>query len=117
MPVEYAILKGRPVPLESCPKCGRRFEPFMRGMVQSWWRKALRWPYCAVICGHCKEIVGHDYAGRCGRDDSDKGQGVQRHADPVLCPGGRKTLARSDRIVRRVRGRRTGLLQRGRRAL
>lgn len=57
MPREYALLKGRPINL--CPHCrgeGATPEPLMRGQVYSWWRKLLRLPYCAVICGRCKTI-------------------------------------------------------------
>lgn len=58
MPNEYEKLKGAPYAKEECPKCGGAFPEFMRGMVQSGWRKLLRLPYCAVICHHCKEIIG-----------------------------------------------------------
>lgn len=61
MPIEYVLLKDAPAPLRECPKCGSApFEPFMRGQVQSAWRKAFRRPYCSVICASCKEIVGHE---------------------------------------------------------
>lgn len=58
MPKEYALLKGYPYAFEECKKCGQAFPEFSRGMVQSWWRKKLRLPYCAVICHNCKEIIG-----------------------------------------------------------
>ena len=58
MPKEYTILKGYPYASEKCPKCGEPFPEFMRGMVQSAWRKFFRLPYCAVICHRCKEIIG-----------------------------------------------------------
>jgi hypothetical protein len=64
MPVEAEYLKDEPVPLATCPRCDvKPLEPFLRGMVQ----RQARWlgsllgpprPYCAVICGACKEIVG-----------------------------------------------------------
>lgn len=61
MPIEYSQLEGRPVPFEECPFCDvMPFEPFLRGIVQSWWRKLLGKPYCALICENCKEIVGHE---------------------------------------------------------
>lgn len=60
MPIEYSLLQNKPSPLERCPNCGHIFVPFLRGMVQSWWRKLFRRPYCAVICYACKEIVGHE---------------------------------------------------------
>ena len=56
--IEYALLKNRPLARERCPKCGEPFRGFLRGMIQSWWRKRLKLPYCAVVCHKCKEIVG-----------------------------------------------------------
>ena len=58
MPIEYKLLKNEPYAMEKCPKCNQQFPEFMRGMVQSGWRKILRLPYCAVICHNCKEIIG-----------------------------------------------------------
>lgn len=61
MPAEYTLLKDAPVSLEACPKCGAKpFKPFMRGQVQSTWRKFWRRPYCCLICESCKEIVGYE---------------------------------------------------------
>jgi len=61
MPIEFARLKDKPAPFDRCPNCGHEpFEPFLRGIVHSWWRKLFRKPYCAVICWQCKEIVGHE---------------------------------------------------------
>lgn len=61
MPIEYALLKDAPEPLEECPKChAAPFRAFMRGQVQSAWRKLWRRPYCCVICASCKEIVGYE---------------------------------------------------------
>jgi phage terminase large subunit GpA-like protein len=63
MPIECEQLAGRPVPFVLCPKCGEIFYPFLRGMVQ---RRRYRWlfwgpwPYCALICWACKEIVGYE---------------------------------------------------------
>jgi phage terminase large subunit GpA-like protein len=63
MPIECELLAGRPVPFVLCPKCGEIFHPFLRGMVQ---RRTHRWffwgawPYCALICWDCKEIVGYE---------------------------------------------------------
>jgi hypothetical protein len=74
MPIECSTLEGQPVPFLTCPNCGAPFRPFLRGMVQrgvfsggllcwSWWKalfKRERWPYCALICWECKEIVGYE---------------------------------------------------------
>ena len=58
MPIEYEQLKDRPIPKTDC-LCGRVCgELFMRGIVQSWWRKIFRLPYCAIICPKSKQIVG-----------------------------------------------------------
>jgi hypothetical protein len=64
MPIEYLLLKNAPVPLSVCPKCGERFEPFLRGMVQrgGGWRFWRKRPTCALICWACKEIVGYEWA-------------------------------------------------------
>ncbi len=66
MSIEFAQLKDEPNHLELCPICGAKFEPFMRGMVQrkrkSFWglfTREIR-PYCALICGECKVIVGYE---------------------------------------------------------
>ena len=58
MPKEFTILRSDPYAAEKCPKCGEPFPEFMRGMVQSGWRKWLGMKYCAVICHNCKEIIG-----------------------------------------------------------
>lgn len=58
MTEEYKRLKGAPYFSEECPRCGQPFPEFMRGMVQSKWRRFLRLPYCAVICHRCKAIIG-----------------------------------------------------------
>ena len=60
MPIEFRLLQGKSEPFDYCPKCHEPFESFMRGQVQSWWRKFLAIRYCAVICSNCKEIVGHE---------------------------------------------------------
>lgn len=61
MPIEYTLLKDKPAPLEACPKCNDQpFDPFMRGMVQVWWRRTFGMPYCCVICSRCKKIVGYE---------------------------------------------------------
>jgi hypothetical protein len=66
MPVEYTELIDELEPFLTCPVCMRvreekkPFRAFMRGQVQSRWRKLLRKPYCAVICSDCKEIVGYE---------------------------------------------------------
>lgn len=58
MPLECSQLDGAPEPLLHCPKCGKPFESFLRGMVQSWWRQLFGLPYCASICHACKKVVG-----------------------------------------------------------
>lgn len=60
MPREFGLLKNEPNPAEFCPHCSSAFEPFMRGLVQSAWRRWLGLPYCSVICYACKDIVGHE---------------------------------------------------------
>jgi hypothetical protein len=59
MPIECHLLRDKPWPKVDClcvKGCGS--EPFMRGQVQSTWRKIFRKPYCAVICNRSKQIVG-----------------------------------------------------------
>jgi hypothetical protein len=61
MPTETEILDLYPYPVEACPACQRPFAPFLRGQVQRAKRfLGFLWqrPYCAVICYHCKAIVG-----------------------------------------------------------
>ena len=61
MPLEFAQLKDHPCPFDRCPSCGAEpFDQFMRGLVQSTWRRWLRLPYCAIICWNCKRIVGRE---------------------------------------------------------
>lgn len=61
MPIEVERLANQPVGLRRCPECGTRpFNPFMRGQVQSQWRKFFGRPYCCLICETCKEIVGYE---------------------------------------------------------
>lgn len=62
MPIEYMILKDWPAPVSRCPNClAKPFVPFLRGQVQSRWRRLFHKPYCAVICSYCKNIVGHEF--------------------------------------------------------
>lgn len=58
MPIEYVKLKGYPYAKEVCHKCGEPFLEFMRGQVQSGWRRLFGLSYCAVICRKCKGIIG-----------------------------------------------------------
>lgn len=58
MPIECAWLRSDKPKFDNCPKCKERFEPFLRGMIQSFWRGLFGKPYCAVICRACKDIVG-----------------------------------------------------------
>lgn len=70
MPWEYSALKDAPLPGwllghgdydMNCPKCGAcPFVPFLRGTVQSTWRRWFGLPYCCVICERCKEVVGYE---------------------------------------------------------
>jgi hypothetical protein len=70
MPIESFLLENAKSPIHVCPKCGTEpFRPFMRGQVQrgyftfaflrALWRKE-HYPYCALICWECKEIVGYE---------------------------------------------------------
>lgn len=61
MPKEVDLLKSSPVFYSKCPKCWAPFHTFMRGEVQSWWRRFFDFPYCAVICLNCKNIVGWEH--------------------------------------------------------
>jgi len=58
MPIKCTLLRNYPYAREECPKCGAPFPEFMRGVVQSWWRRIFKLPYCAVICHKCKKIIG-----------------------------------------------------------
>jgi hypothetical protein len=60
MPIEYTLLKDKPIPLKDCPYCGEPFEPFLRGQVQSALRRFFKRPYCALICWECKAVVGYE---------------------------------------------------------
>jgi hypothetical protein len=58
MPIEVEQLRYAPYAIESCKQCGEQYPEFMRGQVQSVWRKFFFLPYCAVICHKCKQIIG-----------------------------------------------------------
>ena len=58
MPIECEQLRHMPYALDRCKHCNAAIPEFMRGQVQSWWRRILGLPYCAVICHECKEITG-----------------------------------------------------------
>lgn len=60
MPIEYELLKDAPYEIKVCPNCHNSFEPFLRGLVQSTWRRILRMSYCTLICDKCKDIVGYE---------------------------------------------------------
>lgn len=60
-PIEVEQLSGAPPRLEWCPICACPFLPFMRGQVQSWWRRLFNRPYCCLICWSCKRIVGYEH--------------------------------------------------------
>lgn len=58
MPIEYEMLRNVPPAMKECPVCLEPRPDFLRGQVQSSWRKFLRLPYCAVICHCCRNIIG-----------------------------------------------------------
>lgn len=58
MPIECAQLSGEPYKILECKHCGEPLPDFMRGQVQSTWRRLLGLAYCAVICHNCKQITG-----------------------------------------------------------
>ena len=58
MPIEYTQLKNRMPAFTACKLCGTMDPEFLRGQVQSDWRKFFKLPYCAVICHACKQIIG-----------------------------------------------------------
>lgn len=58
MPIEFEQLRHAPYAKEQCKHCSTPFPEFMRGQVQSSWRRWLGLPYCAVICHECKKITG-----------------------------------------------------------
>jgi hypothetical protein len=58
MPIEYKQLASYPYAKEVCQKCGQPFPEFMRGQVQSGWRRFFGLAYCAVICHKCKQVIG-----------------------------------------------------------
>jgi hypothetical protein len=58
MPIETELLRNKPYAKEVCPKCGNAFPEFMRGQVQSAWRRWLGLGYCAVICERCRKVIG-----------------------------------------------------------
>ena len=61
MPIEVELLQGCPYAFERCPRCSAPFSQCLRGQVQR--SKRFLWvlwpqPYCAVICGMCRHVVG-----------------------------------------------------------
>jgi hypothetical protein len=62
MPIEYVLLKDKPIPQSHCPYCGAiPFEPFLRGTIQrSKFHLGKRRNYCALICSNCKAVVGYE---------------------------------------------------------
>lgn len=58
MPIECEQLRNAPYAEEECKHCNEPFPEFMRGQVQSTWRRMLGLPYCAVICHKCKKLTG-----------------------------------------------------------
>lgn len=65
MPIECRLLLVVPVKFTKCPRCKiEPFEPYLRGSVQrskrKWFGIGPKRDYCAVICSHCKAIVGYE---------------------------------------------------------
>jgi hypothetical protein len=86
LPDEAVSLCDQEPPLPSCPVCkgeihsGKIDEPgtpFLRGMVQRsrrpWYAPWRTRPYCAVICPHCKEVIGYEEPGGGGFEPVRKG--------------------------------------------
>ena len=62
-PIEVEQLANEVIPFGRCPNCDMVFVPFLRGQVQRsawrwWWPFGKLRPYCALICRHCKNVVG-----------------------------------------------------------
>lgn len=75
MPKEFELLRRAPYAKEYCKNCGQVNPEFMRGLVQSTWRRLLKMKYCAVICHNCKQIIGWekpDETDSVNEDDSDQ---------------------------------------------
>ena len=64
MPIEALLLEGKPTPFVACPKCGKSFDPFLRGQVARFDWFGLRKRIWCLICRQCKEIVGYEDAPR-----------------------------------------------------
>lgn len=64
MPIEVVTRAGEPAIFEKCPNCGAEpFEPFLRFQVARRVYKYFvfgKWPFFAVICRDCKDIVGYE---------------------------------------------------------
>ena len=58
MTIEFAQLKDAPPAKARCEFHPHAGNDFMRGQVQSNWRRVLGFAYCAVICTECKQIIG-----------------------------------------------------------
>ena len=58
MPTESWLLKGAPHTVKKCKHCGAEHPDFLRGQVQSSWRRFFGLAYCAVICHKCKKLIG-----------------------------------------------------------
>ncbi len=58
MPIEAHRLQGTLPAQRICPDHPAARNDFMRGQVQSAWRRLFGLPYCAVICAECKDIIG-----------------------------------------------------------
>jgi len=58
MPWESEILESYREAYKKCYKCNQPFHGFIRGIVQSSWRKFLGFGCCAIICQRCTNIIG-----------------------------------------------------------
>lgn len=58
MPIESWLLEGAPHKVKKCKHCGAEHPDFLRGLVQSSWRRFFGLAYCAVICHKCKKLTG-----------------------------------------------------------
>lgn len=58
MPIECVLLRNAPHTVKKCKHCGAENPDFLRGQIQSSWRRFFGLAYCAVICHRCKKLTG-----------------------------------------------------------
>jgi len=62
MPIEFKLLKNKPLKIEKCPECGQKNPDYlMRGLIQRSKRfLGILWKrdYCLIICEKCKRDIG-----------------------------------------------------------